>query len=127
MRYPDFFIFFLTLTKVVNILIIGSDARSLNNLSGIFGRIRGYVTRDGRGTSMKEFVEYIVKHLVDNPEDVKVSEVFGETTVVYELKVAQPDMGKVIGKNGRTAHAIRVLLSAVARKAGKHATLEILE
>ena len=48
---------------------------------------------------MKEFVEYVVKHLVDNPEEVKVSEVFGETTVVYELKVAQPDMGKVIGKN----------------------------
>ena len=74
---------------------------------------------------MKEFVVYIVKHLVDNPEAVKVSEVVGETTVVYELKVDQPDMGKVIGKNGRTAHAIRVLLSAVARKAGKHATLEI--
>lgn len=76
---------------------------------------------------MKEFVEYVVKHLVDNPDEVKVSEVFGETTVVYELRVAQQDMGKVIGKNGRTAHAIRVLLSAVSRKAGKHATLEILE
>ncbi|MBN2354986.1 KH domain-containing protein [candidate division KSB1 bacterium] len=76
---------------------------------------------------MKEFVEYIVKHLVDNPDEVKVSEVYGETTVVYELRVSQPDMGKVIGKNGRTAHAIRVLLSAVSRKAGKHATLEILE
>lgn len=76
---------------------------------------------------MKEFVEYLVKHLVDNPDKVTVQEVFGETTVVYELKVAQTDMGKVIGKNGRTAHAIRVLLSAVARKAGKHATLEIIE
>jgi predicted RNA-binding protein YlqC (UPF0109 family) len=76
---------------------------------------------------MKEFVEYVVKHLVDNPEEVRVSEVFGKTTVVYELKVAQPDMGKVIGKSGRTAHALRVLLSAVARKAGKHASLEILE
>ncbi len=76
---------------------------------------------------MKEFVEYVVKHLVDSPEEVKVTEVVGETTVVYELRVNRPDMGKVIGKNGRTAHAIRVLLSAVARKAGKHATLEILE
>ena len=76
---------------------------------------------------MKEFVEFIVKHLVDSPELVKVSEVFGETTIVYGLRVDQPDMGKVIGKNGRTAHAIRVLLSAVARKGGKHATLEILE
>ncbi|MDZ7725217.1 MAG: KH domain-containing protein [candidate division KSB1 bacterium] len=76
---------------------------------------------------MKEFVEYVVKHLVDSPEEVKVTEVVGETTVVYELRVNRPDMGKVIGKNGRTAHAMRVLLSAVARKAGKHATLEILE
>jgi uncharacterized protein len=76
---------------------------------------------------MKEFIEYIVKHLVDSPGEVSVSEVFGESTVVYELKVARPDMGKVIGKNGRTAYAIRVLLSAIARKAGKHATLEILE
>jgi predicted RNA-binding protein YlqC (UPF0109 family) len=76
---------------------------------------------------MKEFVEYIVKHLVDDPEQVRVSEVFGETTIVYELRVAQPDMGKVIGKNGRTAHAMRILLGAVSRKSGKHATLEILE
>ncbi|MDZ7372142.1 MAG: KH domain-containing protein [candidate division KSB1 bacterium] len=76
---------------------------------------------------MKEFIEYVVKHLVDNPDAVKVTEVVGETTVVYELRVAQPDMGKVIGKSGRTAHAIRVLLSAVSRKSGKHATLEILE
>jgi predicted RNA-binding protein YlqC (UPF0109 family) len=76
---------------------------------------------------MKEFVEYVVKHLVDHPDQVRVSEVFGETTTVYELRVAQRDMGKVIGKNGRTAQAIRVLLNAIARKSGKHATLEILE
>ena len=76
---------------------------------------------------MKEFVEYIVKHLVDDQEQVHVAEVFGETTVVYELRVARGDMGKVIGKKGRTAHAIRVLLSAAARKSGKRATLEILE
>ncbi len=76
---------------------------------------------------MKEFVEYIVKHLVDYPEEVKVVETATATSAVYEIRVARPDMGKVIGKNGRTAHAIRILLSAVARKAGKSATLEILE
>ena len=76
---------------------------------------------------MKEFIEYIVKHLVDYPDQVRVSEVFGETTTVYELRVARSDMGKVIGKNGRTAQAMRVLLTAAARKMGKHAALEILE
>lgn len=76
---------------------------------------------------MKEFVEYIVKHLVDRPDQVRVAEVFGETTVVYELRVDRADMGKVIGRDGRTAQAIRTLLSAVARKSGVHATLEILE
>jgi len=76
---------------------------------------------------MKEFVEYIVKHLVDQQDQVSVHEVFAESTVVYELKVARQDMGKVIGKRGRTAQALRILLGAAARKAGKHATLEILE
>lgn len=76
---------------------------------------------------MKGFVEFIVKHLVDHPEEVIVVETFTETTAIYELRVARQDMGKVIGKNGRTAHALRVLLTAVARKAGKHAALEILE
>jgi predicted RNA-binding protein YlqC (UPF0109 family) len=76
---------------------------------------------------MKEFVEYIVKNLVDHQDQVSVTEVQGDTMVVYELRVARQDMGKVIGKKGRTAHAMRVLLSAAARKSGKHATLEILE
>ena len=76
---------------------------------------------------MRELVEAIVKAIVDHPSDVIVNEVTGEMTTIIELRVAPSDMGKVIGKNGRTAHAIRVLLSAVARKAGKHATLEILE
>ena len=76
---------------------------------------------------MKEFVEYIVKHLVDDQDKVSVTEIYGETTIVYELRVARHDMGKVIGKKGRTAHAMRILLSAAARKSGKRATLEILE
>ena len=69
----------------------------------------------------------MVKHLVDEQDQVSVAEVYGEATIVYELKVAKRDMGKVIGKKGRTAQALRVLLSASARKAGKRATLEILE
>ena len=76
---------------------------------------------------MREFVELTAKHLVDYPESVHISEVNGSSTVVYELKVAHSDMGKVIGKKGRTAGAIRVLLDAMAKKTGKHATLEILE
>ncbi|GMT42663.1 MAG: UPF0109 protein [bacterium] len=76
---------------------------------------------------MKELVETIVKFIVDNPEDVVVNEVFGERTTVVELRVAQEDLGKVIGKQGRTARSIRTLLSAAASKQKKRAVLEILE
>ena len=76
---------------------------------------------------MKEFVEYIVKHLVDKPDEVVVTEVEGEQTTIYELRVGDGDLGKVIGKRGRTAISIRTLLGAVSAKAGKRAVLEILE
>lgn len=76
---------------------------------------------------MKELVEYIAKALVDSPEDVSVSEVEGEITSVIELKVAKSDLGKVIGKQGRTARAMRVILSAASTKLNKRAVLEILE
>jgi predicted RNA-binding protein YlqC (UPF0109 family) len=76
---------------------------------------------------MKELVEYIAKALVDSPEDVSVSEVEGEVTSVIELKVAKSDLGKVIGKQGRTARAMRVILSAASTKLNKRAVLEILE
>jgi len=76
---------------------------------------------------MKEFVEYIVKSIVDNPDEVQVEEVQGSRTTVYELRVAQGDLGKVIGKAGQTARSIRTLLSAVAARQGKRAVLEILE
>jgi len=76
---------------------------------------------------MREFVEYIAKHLVDNPDDVKVSEVEGERTTVYELRVGDGDLGKVIGKRGQTAKSIRTLLGAASAKSGKRAVLEILE
>ena len=76
---------------------------------------------------MVEFVTYIAKALVDNPDEVEVQEVTGERTVVYELRVNEKDLGKVIGRGGQTARSIRTLLSAVAAKQGKRAVLEIIE
>lgn len=77
--------------------------------------------------SLKVMVEEIAKSLVDEPEAVSVTEVEGEQTTVLELRVAQDDLGKVIGKQGRTARAIRTLLSAAGMKHQKRAVLEILE
>ncbi len=76
---------------------------------------------------MKELIEYIAKHLVDSPDEVKVSEVAGEVTSVIELRVAKADLGKVIGKEGKTARAMRTLLTAASTKIKKRAVLEIIE
>ena len=76
---------------------------------------------------MKELIKYIAQALVDNPEQVKVEEVEGRQTSVLELQVAKEDMGKVIGKQGRTAHAIRTILNAASGKVKKRMVLEILE
>ena len=76
---------------------------------------------------MKSLIEDIAKALVDKPEDVSVAEVDGERTTVYELRVATSDLGKVIGKQGKTARAIRTILSAAGTKLGKRCVLEILE
>jgi len=76
---------------------------------------------------LKEMIEYIAKSLVDNPDEVHVSEIEGEQTSVLELKVAKEDLGKVIGKQGRTARAMRTLLGAASTKAKKRSVLEILE
>ncbi len=76
---------------------------------------------------MKELIEYIAKLLVDNPEEVSVTEIEGEQTSVIELKVAKEDLGKVIGKQGRTARAMRIILSAASTKIRKRSVLEILE
>jgi len=76
---------------------------------------------------MKELVEYIAKALVDNPEEVLVSEVSGDQTSVLELKVAKEDLGKVIGKQGRSARALRTILSAASTKLKKRTVLEIIE
>lgn len=76
---------------------------------------------------MRELVEEIAKALVDSPEQVSVTQVEGEQTTVLELRVAQPDLGKVIGKQGRTARAIRTILGAAGMKLRKRFVLEILE
>lgn len=76
---------------------------------------------------MKELLELIAKALVDNPDQVSVSEVGGEQTTILELRVAQEDLGKVIGKQGRTARAIRTILSAAGMKLKKRFHLEIIE
>jgi predicted RNA-binding protein YlqC (UPF0109 family) len=75
---------------------------------------------------LKELVEYIARSLVDNPDEVNVTEVEGEKSIVLELRVAQEDMGKVIGKQGKIAKAIRTLTRATAAKEGKRVVVEIL-
>ncbi|MBP2031638.1 putative RNA-binding protein YlqC (UPF0109 family) [Clostridium algifaecis] len=75
---------------------------------------------------MKELVEIIAKSLVDNPDMVKVNEIAGEQSIILELKVAQEDMGKVIGKQGRIAKAIRTVVKAAAIKENKRVVVEII-
>ncbi|TYT74906.1 KH domain-containing protein [Desulfobotulus mexicanus] len=76
---------------------------------------------------MKELIDYIAKALVDHPDQVAVSEIEGNQTSVLELKVAKEDLGKVIGKQGRTARAMRTILSAASAKVKKRTVLEIIE
>lgn len=75
----------------------------------------------------KDLVEYIAKSLVDDPENVSVSIIEGEKSTILELRVSQEDIGKVIGKHGRIAKAVRTVLSAAASKSGKRVVLEILD
>ena len=77
--------------------------------------------------SLREVIEAIAKALVDNPDEVTVKEIEGEATTVLELRVAPQDLGKVIGKQGRTARAMRTLLRAAGMKLKKRFVLEILE
>ncbi|MCD6328496.1 KH domain-containing protein [bacterium] len=76
---------------------------------------------------MRELIEQIARALVDDPEQVEVTEISGEKTLVLELHVAQQDLGKVIGREGRTAKAMRTVLDAASKKVGKRAVLEIVE
>jgi predicted RNA-binding protein YlqC (UPF0109 family) len=78
-------------------------------------------------SEMKDLIAYIAKALVDKPEEVAVTEIEGEQTSVIELKVAKEDLGKVIGKQGRTARAMRTILSAASTKIKKRSVLEIIE
>lgn len=75
---------------------------------------------------MKEVLETVIKNLVDSPDSVSINELEGEKSIVFEVKVAENDMGKVIGKQGRVARAIRTLLKAVAAKEQKRITIEFI-
>ena len=76
---------------------------------------------------MKEFVEYIVKNLVDNPEAVEVKSFEGERGMIIEIRVAQTDIGKVVGKHGRSIKALRTVVMTVCSRLGKRARLELIE
>ena len=76
---------------------------------------------------MKDLIKLIVQSLVDNPEQVEISEIEGDRTLILEIRMAKADIGKVIGKKGRTAQAIRAILRAASGKAKKHIIFEIIE
>lgn len=76
---------------------------------------------------MKDLIEYVVKALVDDPSAVDIKEVAGEKVTIYELRADKNDIGKVIGKRGRTASAIRTIMNAISARQGKRAVLEIIE
>ncbi len=76
---------------------------------------------------MKDFIEFIAKHLVDDPDQVRVSEEETEKGMKYRLSVSEDDIGRVVGKEGRTARSIRTLLTAAAARQGKRANLEIVD
>ncbi len=75
---------------------------------------------------MKEILETIIRNLVSNPNEISVNEIEGERSIIFEVRVAESDMGKIIGKEGRVAKAIRTLVKAVASKEGKRVTIEFI-
>jgi predicted RNA-binding protein YlqC (UPF0109 family) len=79
------------------------------------------------GSELRKLVQYLAEALVDLPGQVEVSEIVGEQTTVIELKVAKEDLGKIIGKQGRTARALRTILNAASTKLRKRSVLEIIE
>ena len=85
------------------------------------------ISQVNKDRGMKEFVAYIVKNLVDHPDKVKINEIGGTQTLIIELSVEKSDIGKIIGKKGKTINAIRTLLMSVASRNGIRVNLEILE
>ena len=78
-------------------------------------------------TEIKDLITKILEALVDNPDKVEVKEIAGDKSIIFELRVGEGDLGKIIGKKGRTAQAVRTVVSAAAMKIGKRTVLEILE
>jgi predicted RNA-binding protein YlqC (UPF0109 family) len=97
---------------------LGDESRAAQNQIG---------QREDKEVKMKALIKYIAQALVDYPEDVRVSETEGQTTVIIGLKVAKDDIGKVLGKQGRTVSAMRIILSGASGKVKKRAILEIIE
>jgi uncharacterized protein len=95
-------------------------------MSDELGRNTGEA-RGGIEPSLRELIDYLARGLVDHPEEVEVEEVEETDALVFELKVAEEDLGKVIGKQGRTAKALRTILSAASAKTRRRVILEILE
>jgi predicted RNA-binding protein YlqC (UPF0109 family) len=83
--------------------------------------------RSGSEPSLRDLIDYLARGLVDHPEEVEVEEIEEADALVFELKVAEEDLGKVIGKQGRTAKALRTILSAASAKSRRRVILEILE
>lgn len=87
----------------------------------------GTDTPTRKADSMKTLLTYITRHLVDNPEDVSINEIAAGQTLVLELRVEKADVGKVIGRDGRTAQALRTIMNAISGKDKRRAVLEIIE
>jgi predicted RNA-binding protein YlqC (UPF0109 family) len=97
------------------------------SVAGAFWKRLSTISQLQEDRIMKEFVAYIVKNLVDHPDKVKITEIGGTQTLIIELSVEKSDIGKIIGKKGKTINAIRTLLMSVASRNGIRVNLEILE
>jgi uncharacterized protein len=111
-------------------MFLPDEAGSTKTVENLFQRegVLKNSTINHRGEIvLKELIEYIARALVDSPDQVKVSEIEGEKTSMIELSVAKDDLGKVIGKEGRNARAMRTILSGASAKTHKRVVLEIIE